>query len=138
MAACAVFLNGLNKGVGTITAYCTIIILFDVVMLFNVLSLEEKQRTAYATVVFIAEENNMSQIALHREGLFGDSDVDDDSGGERGDSRRTKLHSHFSRDVFIHSWDVEILEEVGRGSFGIVYKGTWHDTVICVKVRLDK
>ena len=47
--------------------------------------------------------------------------------------RKRQAKSGFSRDVFIHSSDVEIVEEVGRGSFGVVYKSVWHDTVVCIK-----
>ena len=144
--------------------------LLDFVILLNTSRLEDKQRTAYALVVYIADENNRTQITLNREQLFDNSDSDDEDdddesldeeegvGEEGGESpngghspngdvsrngtppkrgrlslRQRRTKSHFSRDVFIHSKDVEILEEVGRGSFGIVYKGAWHDTVVCVK-----
>ena len=47
--------------------------------------------------------------------------------------KRMQRASGFSRDVFIHSDEVDIIEETGRGSFGVVYRAVWHDTVVCVK-----
>ena len=51
--------------------------------------------------------------------------------------KRKQKASGFSKDVFIHSDDVEIVEEVGRGSFGVVYRAVWHDTVVCVKHLIE-
>jgi hypothetical protein len=147
-------------------SYFPLTVMIDAVILLNTSRLEDKHRTSYALVVFIADENNRTQITLNREELFDNSDSDseeeeeeeeEDEEEEKGKGegnkddksspnngsppkgrlsikgRRTIRKTHFSRDVFIHSIDVEILQEVGRGSFGIVYRGAWHDTVVCVK-----
>ena len=58
-------------------------------------------------------------------------------GSMRAKKKKHHHHQHFSREVFIRSLDVNIVEEVGRGSFGVVYMATWHDTLVCVKHLAD-